>query len=169
VTVAVLLSPLLAVASLPTPLLLRAAARRGAGRSGGGEREEEDLPPGRDGRGRRDDGFRRGGEEEEGKKWVPKRVANFDFDNLPVTCDPGSFTFSASSGTDRPPFPVQGGLFEFLNSPTSVAVELTRKGKQATGLFERSPAPLDGETNCFTPELSWSAQKTGTHQTLPRL
>ena len=106
-----------------------------------------------------------------GKKAVPKRVANFDFDKLPITCDSGSFTFSASSGTDRPPFPVQGGLFsfEFLNSPTSVAGKLTKKGKQATGQFERSPAPLDGETNCFTPELNWSAQKTGTHQTLPRL
>lgn len=106
-----------------------------------------------------------------GKKAVPKRVANFEFDNLPVTCDSGSFTFSASSGTDRPPFPVQDGQFsfEFVNSPTSVEGQLRKKGKRAAGQFERGPAPLDGETNCFTPELSWSAQKTGTHQTLPRL
>jgi hypothetical protein len=106
----------------------------------------------------------------QGGEWVPKRVANFDFDEVPITCDSGSFTHSRSTGTDRAPFPVQDGLFsfQFLESPTSVEGSLTHKGKQAAGTYEALPDALDGETNCFTPKLNWSAQKTGTHNKLPR-
>jgi hypothetical protein len=104
-------------------------------------------------------------------RWKPKQVANFDFDDIAITCSDGPHRLDLSSGTDNPPFPVQAGAFgfDFTSFPGRVEGTLTSKGKQATGTVDYGPRDLEGLTGCTTGgPVSWSAQKTGTHPTLPR-
>jgi hypothetical protein len=101
-------------------------------------------------------------------KWKPKQVANFDFDDIPITCDDGPHRLDLSTGTSNPPLPVQGGSFAF-QFPFEASFEgtLTQKGKRSTGQVEYGPRDIEGLTNCTSGPVTWSAQKTGTHPTLP--
>jgi hypothetical protein len=106
----------------------------------------------------------------EGGEWVSKRVANWRFAKLPLTCDSDSGTLATSKNPTR--FPVRDGLFSIQLDPDTrmrIEGELTRNGKRATGQFEFGPTDfgLDGDT-CATGELSWSAHKTRNRPSLRR-
>jgi hypothetical protein len=106
----------------------------------------------------------------EGGEWVPKRVANWRFAKLPLTCDSDSGTLATSKNPTS--FPVRDGLFSIQLDPDTrmrIEGELTRNGKRATGQFEFGPTDFgsDGDT-CANGELSWSAHKTRNRPSLRR-